>query len=293
MTALDLAFVARRFPRRPDNAHKGSMGSLCCVTGSYGYAGAAVLCARAALRSGVGLVYQALPENIYPIFTLSAPEAVCIPLPAGISGELFRDNAAAIAERINTCTAAVIGCGMQDTENTRLLLSQIIRTSQVPMVIDADGLNALSHDMGVLHAAQTPLILTPHPKEFSRLTGLTVREILNNRESAVQAFCARYPNTVLVLKGHRTLIASKGKILVNTAGNPGMAKGGSGDVLSGIIGSLLAQGAAPADAAAMGVHIHALAGDCAAESLSRTAMLPGDIIEALPNIYKQIEEQQG
>lgn len=289
MTTLDTTFVSKNLPHRPDDAHKGSMGSLCCVTGSYGYAGAAVLCAKAALRTGVGLLYQVLPDSIYPIFTVSAPEAVCLPMKAGVHGELSYENADAVVERINACTAAVIGCGMQNTDGTKSLIPTIIENARVPLLIDADGLNALSSDMSVLKRAQVPIILTPHPKEFSRISGRPIEQILADPEQAAADFCERYPNTVLVLKGHHTLIARKGELLRNTAGNAGMAKGGSGDVLSGIIGSLMAQGVVPYTAAAIGVHIHALAGDIAAQRLSKTAMLPSDIIDSLPEVFKKLE----
>ena len=282
MSELSLNYVRSHFPVRPDDAHKGSMGALCCVTGSFGYAGAAILCARAALRSGVGLLYQVLPERIYPIFTVSTPEAVCIPM------DPFSDLDAVIT-RINACTAAVIGCGLQNTADTAALTIKAIKNADVPLLLDADALNSISGNADVIDSAHVPLILTPHPKEFSRLTGESVSDILRDPKEAAARFCQQHRDVVLVLKGHRTVIAQNDRMMINTAGNPGMAKGGSGDVLSGIIGALLARGAEPFDAAAMGVHIHALAGDSAAEALSRTAMLPSDMIECLAEVYIKIE----
>ncbi len=278
--------IREHLPPRPDNAHKGTMGSLCAVTGSYGYAGAAMLCARAALRSGVGLLYQMLPQSIYPAFTAYAPEAVCLPL----DGVLSAAHADMILRRMNACNAAVIGCGIGNTDSTRPLIAQVVRECTSPLLLDADGLNALCADMDALCARTAGAVLTPHPKEFERMTGISVGTTDSKRADAAERFIDAYPNTVLVLKGDRTIVASCDGMLLNTAGNPGMAKGGSGDVLSGIIASLMAQGADAFDAAVMGVHIHALAGDIAAQHLSRTAMLPSDIIEHLPQVFLDSEE---
>ena len=291
MRELDLRYVKAHLPRRPDDAHKGTMGSLCSITGSYGFSGAAVLSAKAALRSGVGLLFQIIPEAIYPVYAASVYESVCVPVSGSALGTVSPADLDAIQNTVDRASAVLIGCGMGNTPATAAVLRAVISRSRVPVIIDADGINALSLHKDILDAAHPPLILTPHIKEFSRLTGLSVSEILSDQQGAAERFIKDHPDLVLVLKSHRTVIASKGETCLNTAGNSGMAKGGSGDVLAGIIASLTAQGANPADAAAMGVHIHALAGDLAAQRFSKTAMLPSDIIACLPDIYRRIETQ--
>lgn len=289
MRELDLRYVKAHLPHRPDNAHKGTMGSLCSITGSYGFSGAAVLSAKAALRSGVGLLFQIIPEAIYPVYAASVYESVCVPVSGSALGTVSPADLDAIQNTVDRASAVLIGCGMGNTPATAAVLRAVISRSRVPVIIDADGINALSLHKDILDAAHPPLILTPHIKEFSRLTGLSVSEILSDQQGAAERFVKDHPDLVLVLKSHRTVIATKAETCLNTAGNSGMAKGGSGDVLAGIIASLTAQGANPADAAAMGVHIHALAGDLAAERFSKTAMLPSDIIACLPDIYRRIE----
>ncbi len=291
MRELDLRYVKAHLPHRPDNAHKGTMGTLCSITGSYGFSGAAVLSAKAALRSGVGLLFQIIPEAIYPVYAASVYESVCVPVSGSALGTVSPADLDAIQNTVDRASAVLIGCGMGNTPATAAVLRAVISRSRVPVIIDADGINALSLHKDILDAAHPPLILTPHIKEFSRLTGLSVSEILSDQQGAAERFIKDHPDLVLVLKSHRTVIASKGETCLNTAGNSGMAKGGSGDVLAGIIASLTAQGANPADAAAMGVHIHALAGDLAAQRFSKTAMLPSDIIACLPDIYRRIETQ--
>ena len=289
MIELSLAYAAEHFPRRPDNAHKGTMGTLCSITGSCGFSGAAVLSAKAALKSGVGLLYQVIPEKIYPVFASSVYESVCVPVRGNTLGTVAPTDREAIRNTIDRASAVLIGCGMGNTSATAEVLRDVIRHSNVPAVIDADGINALALHKDILSERRSPLILTPHVKEFSRLTGLPVSEIVDHQEKVADDFSRKHPDIVLVLKSHRTVIAQNGELFLNTAGNSGMAKGGSGDVLAGIIASLAAQGSAPIEAAAMGVHIHALAGDLVAEALGKTAMLPSDIIDCLSGVYRRIE----
>lgn len=291
MTELSLQYVAEHFPRRPDNAHKGTMGTLCSITGSCGFSGAAVLSAKAALRTGVGLLYQIIPEKVYPVFASSVYESVCVPVRGNTLGTVAPTDTDAILNTIDRASAVLIGCGMGNTPATAQVLRSVVRHSSVPVVIDADGINALSLHKDILSESRSPLILTPHIKEFSRLSGLSVGEIVARQEQVAQQFSIEHPDTILVLKSHRTVIAQNGMLYRNTAGNSGMAKGGSGDVLAGVIASLAAQEASPLDSAAMGVHIHALAGDAAAQKLGKTAMLPSDIIDCLGDVYRRIEAE--
>ncbi len=289
MTNITFEYLTRNLPARPDNAHKGTMGTLCSITGSYGFSGAAVLSAKAALRSGVGLHYQVIPEPVYPVFASSVYESVCVPVRGNTLGTVAPTDTDAILNTLSRATAVLIGCGMGNTSATAEVLRTVVKNSEVPVIIDADGINALSQHMNILNEQNAPLILTPHIKEFSRLSGLDVPDIIEHQSEVAEEFSLAHPDTVLVLKSHRTVIAENGVLYRNTAGNSGMAKGGSGDVLAGIIASLAAQGAAPFDAAIMGVHIHALAGDLAAEKHGKTSMLPSDIIDCLGEVFKRIE----
>ena len=292
MTEFTLRFVAQRIPHRPDDAHKGTMGTLCSITGSYGFSGAAVLSAKAALRTGVGLLYQVIPEKVYPVFASSVYESVCVPVSGSTLGTVAPTDNNAIFNTIDRASAVLIGCGMGNTPATAEVLRAVVRCSKVPIIIDADGINALSLHKDILNERRSPLILTPHVKEFSRLSGLPVADIIDRQAEVAAEFSQANPDLVLVLKSHRTVIAQNGDLYLNTAGNSGMAKGGSGDVLAGIIASLAAQGASPLDAASMGVHIHALAGDTAAQKLGKTAMLPSDIIDCLSDVFRCIEAAQ-
>ena len=292
MKRIDFDYLERHLPERPADAHKGTMGTLCALTGSRGFSGAAILSAKAALRTGVGLLYQLLPDCIYPIFASGVYESVCVPLNGSADGTFCPADLPLIAEKLQRATAVLIGCGMGNNADTQEVLRAVAQTCGVPLIIDADGINALSRHIHILEERRVPTVLTPHVKEFSRLSGLSVDAILHDPAKAAADFAKAYPDVVLVLKGHRTYIAAGEELYENIAGNSGMAKGGSGDVLAGVIASLAAQGASPLEAAVMGVHIHALAGDIAAAELSRTAMLPGDIIAALPEIFMKLEDSR-
>lgn len=290
MIRVDFDYLEQHFPRRPADAHKGTMGTLLSLTGSFGFAGAAILSAKAALRSGVGLLYQVLPEGIYPLFGSAVHESVCVPVRGNDLGTLCQGDVSPILSVLEKATAVLIGCGMGNNESTADVLRAVLSEARCPLIIDADGINALARHIHYLDERHADVILTPHVKEFSRLSGLSVEEILANPSKAATDFSKQRKDVTLVLKGHRTYIAENGKIYENIAGNSGMAKGGSGDVLAGVIASLTAQGAQTYEAAVMGVHIHALAGDIAAAKLSRTAMLPSDIIDCLPEVYAKIED---
>ena len=289
MKRVDFDYFERHFPRRPADAHKGTMGTLVSLTGSFGFAGAAILSAKAALRSGVGLHYQVLPESIYPLFGAAVQESVCVPV-KGKEGRLCLSDTETIRPTLDRATAVLIGCGMGCTEDTAEAEKAVLTSSKCPVIIDADGINALARHIHSIEGCQGEIILTPHVKEFSRLSGLSAEEILSDPAKHAEEYSLRHRDVTLVLKGHRTYIAKNGDVYENIAGNSGMAKGGSGDVLAGIIASLTAQGILPYHAAVMGVHIHALAGDIAAAKLSQTAMLPSDIIDSLPEIYTKIED---
>lgn len=268
------------YKKRPKNAHKGTFGTALTFCGSYGMCGASVLSAKSALRSGVGILKAAVCDKNYSAFTSCVPEAVV---------SLFKtdsDGFADIPEErtvslLNSADAVLFGCGTGRSDKAVKALKAIIKNSEIPMVLDADGINILSQDINIIRERKAPLIISPHPKEMSRLTGLSVLEIENNRIKATADFAEKYKVTV-ILKGANTVVAcSDGEIFINTTGNSGMASGGSGDVLSGIIVSLLAQGYSEKDAAVTAVYIHGLAGDFAAKRLTKRSMIASDIIEEL------------
>lgn len=274
-----------RLPRRPRQSHKGDFGRVLILAGSEGYTGAPVLAARAALRTGAGLVFLGVPRDIYPIAAVKCDEAMPFPLP---------EDHGAILDRAAGCDAVLIGPGLGRKPETETLVLRLLEELEVPVVLDADGINALAGHIDVLDGRKAPTVLTPHEGEFARLTGcgLPVR----GRVEAAQRFAAAHRCT-MVLKGHGTVTAAPdGRVWVNPTGNPGMAKGGSGDVLAGMTAALWGQKLLRREEndlprlAAAAVYYHGLAGDLCARRLGEYAMLPGDMIEALPEVLKGQED---
>lgn len=282
-------YVAAHLPPRTADSHKGTYGTLLTVCGSYGMAGAALLCARGALRSGVGLLRAAVPQSVYPLLVEAIPEAVFAAVPEQ-EGCFSAAAIPVLTDALAAAEAVVVGCGMGRGEGQTAVVRHILAHSTVPVILDADGINAVTPHILSEEARSAPLILTPHPGEMARLTGRSVAEVQADRV-AVACRLAQAANAVVVLKGHRTVIASPdGTVMENPTGNPGMATGGSGDVLAGIIGSLAAQGLPPYAAAVCGVYLHGMAGDVAAAKHSQHGMLPTDIIEELGSLFLQFEE---
>ena len=274
--------ILHPLPRRPAAAHKGDFGKLFILAGSEGYTGAPVLAARGALRTGAGLVFLGVPREIYPIIAVKCDEAMPFPLP-----EQYEQ----ILAKAESCDAALIGPGLGQAPEQAELARRLLDDLDIPVVLDADGINALAGHIDILDRRRAPTVLTPHEGEFARLTGqeLPVRD----RIGAARKFAAAH-NCVLVLKGRGTVTASpNGHVRVNGTGGPGMAKGGSGDVLSGMIAALWGQkhlngpGSDRAELAALAVWYHGAAGDRCAERLGEYAMLPTDLIETLPEILKE------
>lgn len=268
------------FKKREKNSHKGSFGTALLINGAYGMAGAAMLSAKAAMRSGVGIVKSVIAKSIYPAFTSFLPEAVCIPTNETEIGQLnYKDID--IKELQKNTNAILFGCGIGVSDSTEKLLESIIKNANVPLVIDADGINLLSQSIELLKESKVPIILTPHPKEMARLYGKSVDEIEENRIEFARLFATKYGVT-LVLKGANTIVSTKqGEIFINTIGNNGMATAGSGDVLAGVIVSILAQGYSPEFSAISGVYCHSDAADKAVLKRSRHALIASDIIEEL------------
>lgn len=247
--------------------------------------GAAVLSTSAALRSGAGLVYLATPKDAVAPVSCHVIEAVLLPMEQNTQGTLSVSCTVRLKERLKTMSACLIGCGMGDNEDTEAIACTVLREAKCPVIVDADGINVLSRNIDVMKRAEAPLILTPHPGEMARLCGKTVAEVQEYRlETALEA--ARQLGAVVVLKGANTIVASPdGRAAINRTGNAGMARGGSGDLLAGMIASFAAQGVSPFEAAQCGVHLHGLAGDRVAKRLSMQGMLPSDMLKELPMLF--------
>ncbi len=281
---LEWQDICRCFSPRVAESHKGTYGNLLSVCGSYGMAGAAVLAAKAALRSGVGLVTAAVPESVYPIVAVQVPEAVFAPYSP--------NEPAALLSRLEKASALLFGCGVGQAPETEEQMATLLRHAGCPIVLDADGINLLARHIAISETIRAPLILTPHPLELARLTDRPVGQIQDDRIAAARQAAQRF-HGIVVLKGHHTVIADpSGEVWVNPTGNPGMAVGGSGDVLAGIIAALAAQGMAPQEAACCGVYLHGAAGDRAAARLSQHSLLPTDMIEELSGLFLQLEQQE-
>ena len=273
---------------RPDDSNKGTLGSLLCICGSYGMAGAAIMAGKAALRCGVGLLKIAVPKSIYPVCATNILESVYYPLEETSNGVISSKNTDFLLEMCEKSSAVVIGCGLSVCDDTKNLVQSVITNCEKPLVIDADALNCICNKPEILKNLKAPAIITPHPGEMARLLHSTPKAVNSNRENTAIDFAKKF-GVVTVLKGAGTIIASPdGEVYINHTGNSGMATGGSGDILSGIIGSLLAQGAAPINAAAAGVFLHGTIGDLAAEKLGKISMLPTDMIDMIPTAYLKL-----
>ena len=288
MELLERSTVAEWLPPRLATAHKGSFGHLLLLAGSEGKTGAALLAAHGALRSGVGLVTLCVPEPLNPIFETALFEAMTVPLPASTTAPINADHHV-IAEALGGKQAMVMGPGIGTGDNTALLVKRLYQKVDLPMVVDADALNALATDPVLLGKAAGPRILTPHPGEMARLLGVTSAAVQKDRLAAARALAVEH-RVFVVLKGAGTVLASpEGMLAVNPTGNPGMAAGGMGDVLAGLIGGLLCQRLSPWQAAGLGVYAHGLAGDVLVEEMGlQFGYMASELAAALPDAFRRI-----
>ena len=280
MEYITAQFVHSLLPARQEDGHKGTFGKVYVYGGCVGYTGAPVYAGEAAVRTGSGLVFVGVPENIYPIVAARCDAAMAHPIP---SGDM-------LLERMQTCDAALIGPGLGRAEKTDQQVLHLLQNLTIPVVLDADGINAISAHIHVLDERRGATVLTPHEGEFVRLDGGFVPG-KSDRIRSASSFAQRH-NCVVVLKGPGTIVASpSGRVLQNTTGNCGMAKGGSGDILAGMVLSLIGQGAGPLEAAACAVWLHGRAGDLARDDLTAYAMAPSDLLGYLPAAFKELEGQ--
>ena len=277
---LNREFVDQLLPVREKTAHKGNFGRILLLCGSRGYTGAAALAAMGALRSGAGLVYLGVPESIYAIEAVKLTEPIVFPLPDE-EGGYSADAVNQISELLPKMDAVLIGPGIGRGMGAGTVVEYVLRSFHGPVVLDADGMNCISAHKDILRGRTSPTVLTPHAGEFARLMPTMTGDRLIDAKTLSQETGA-----VVVLKGHKTVVTDGESTYLNTTGNPGMAVGGSGDVLAGIIVSLIGQGISPLEAAACGVWLHGAAGDKCAETMGQYGMLPTDMLEVLPRLMK-------
>ncbi|MDP3063887.1 MAG: NAD(P)H-hydrate dehydratase [Chloroflexota bacterium] len=274
-------WVAGRLPQRPLDAHKGSFGRLLVVAGSRNYVGAAVLAAGGAYRAGAGLVTIATPESIYPIVAGSALEATHLPLPESSPGQVAVVAADLVREHAPQYEALVVGCGMGQSAETRAFLERLLLADpplDKPVILDADALNNLAQIARWHERLRCRAVLTPHPGEMARLTGLSAGDIQSKRWETAQEWARRW-GQVVVLKGAFTVVASPAEgLAVSPFANPALASAGTGDVLAGAIGGLLTQGLSPFEAACCGVYLHAAAGERVRVQVGDSGLLASDLL---------------
>ncbi|MEG1887377.1 MAG: NAD(P)H-hydrate dehydratase [Oscillospiraceae bacterium] len=289
MTSIEKDYIAVNLPKRHKNSNKGSFGTASLICGSYGMAGAAVIAAKAAIRSGVGIAKLIIPDKIYNIVAANVLEAVCCPLSSTADGTLSYANASRVINEINLSSAAAIGCGLGKGYDVNAMVESIIKCAKVPLVIDADGINAIASRIDIIKQCNSPVILTPHPGEAARILNCTAEDIQNDRLGSAKKIAA-LSGAITVLKGANTLIATpSGEVSVCLFGNAGMATAGAGDMLTGVIAALLAQGLDSQKAAVCGVGIHALSGDFALKTVSDISMSPLDMIDSLSSLFLNLQ----
>jgi len=277
---LNHELVLSLLPDRNPWGHKGNFGKLLLLCGSRGYTGAAFFAAMGALRAGAGLVFLGVPESIYGIEAVKLNEPVIFPLPDA-GGRLSADAVPEILTRLPQMDAVLVGPGLGQSEGTLAVVRAVLEKAECPVVVDADGINVLSAHRDLLRGRKSPTILTPHDGEFARLGG-----VIGEDRMAAAAALAEELGCVVLLKGHETCITDGTDGYLNPTGNPGMAVGGSGDVLAGVITALLGAGLSPLEAAACGAWLHGAAGDRCAAELGQYGMLPTDMLSALPRLVK-------
>lgn len=277
---IDCDSFLELLPDRDPWGHKGTFGRILLLCGSRGYTGAAYFAAMGALRSGAGLAFLGVPESIYDIEAIKLDEPVVFPLPEE-NGKLSIFAVDEIEKRLPQMDAVLIGCGLGQSGGTLAVVKAVLERAQCPVVVDADGINVLREHKHILRGRAYPTILTPHDGEFLRFGGT-----IGEDRMASAAYFSREWNCIVLLKGHRTCITDGKTGYLNETGNPGMAVGGSGDILAGILVSFLGQGLAPLEAAACAAWVHGAAGDLCAEEIGQYGMLPTDMLTRIPRLMK-------
>ena len=287
MTELNWEHIDRLLAPRAAESNKNDYGRILCVCGSAGYTGAAYFAAQGAVRMGAGVVTLAVPEKAWPVLAVKLNEPVVRPMPCGGEGLFSHDAIAPLLALAERADALLIGCGLGRSDEVTELVLALLEGAKCQIVLDADGIFAVSQHKDILRRTAKPVILTPHAGEFARLSGIRAATDDDLVQFATEMRC------VLLYKGHRTRIAAPdGRLFRNHSGNPGMAKGGSGDVLAGMIVSLCGQGLSAADAACTGAWLHGCAGDRAANARSEYGMTPSDMLEELSRLLKRYNSRE-
>ena len=285
---LTTEYISKLIPRRSQYAHKGDSGKVLVIAGSTGLTGAAVLASHAAQRSGAGLVTLGIPETLNNIMEVRLTEEMTLPLADIGDGRLSYRCIEKLKNELNKFDVIAYGPGLGRGSDIYKITEWLLHNSSIPMIIDSDGINSLAGNIDLLSKAVCPVILTPHMGEMARLTGLSIENIQKDRINVLKEYCDKYKCTI-VLKDWRTVVCTnEGHIYINTTGNQGMASGGTGDVLTGIIASFAGRGMSPEDSATAGVYVHGVAGDLTALEKSMEGMIAGDIVENLPYALKNI-----
>lgn len=284
LNIISFDMVKNILPKRLPDSNKGTFGRLLCICGSKNMPGAAFYCIAAASRCGVGLIQSVIPEDIYSITASKISESLFYPICND-----FEKAWDTINSLLPRATAVLVGCGMGWNKFTQKIVYKLLKESSVPLVIDADGINVISENIDILKEAKSDVILTPHIKEMSRLLGESTDYVSKNKFEIAKNFSKKY-NLTLVLKDSKTVISDvNGHLYLNSTGNESMAKGGSGDVLAGIIGSLAAQGVSALNSAIISVFIHGRSGDICKEKLSSFSVIPTDIINNLSEVFLELD----
>jgi len=275
---------------RPPQTHKGDVGHVFIIAGSVGLTGAATLCSLGALRVGAGLVTLGIPESLNDILEVKLTEVMTKPLPETKDRSLSLQALPELVSVIEQVSAVAIGPGLSQQPQTKQLVRQLVPRVTKPCVVDADGLNALAEEPQVLKRLQLPMVLTPHPGEMARLIRQSSQDVQRDRERTAKEFATHF-SVVVALKGYQSVVANvDGEVYVNDTGNPGMASGGCGDVLTGMIAGLLGEGLSLFDAARLGVYLHGLAGDLAAAKQGQVGLIASDLLDTIPLAIRQYQQ---
>ena len=285
---ITIAELIKKFPMKPQDTHKGDFGHVLVIAGSTGYTGAAYLASQAVIRSGSGLVTLAIGKSLYGIMATKLTEVMVRPFFETRDCSLSLLAEKELVTFAEKCNSIAIGPGISQNKETQHLTRNLIAKLNKPMVVDADGINALPGHLDVLKNAKAPLILTPHPGEMARLIGQEVSYVQKDRKGLALSFASEY-NTVLVLKGYETIVAApNGESYKNETGNVGMASGGTGDILTGMIASFIGQALEPFTAASLAVYFHGLAGDLAAKEKGFLGLIATDLLNKIPEVLKTL-----
>lgn len=278
----------KKIPKRFADSNKSDYGKIFILAGSVGMTGAAYLCSQAAMRTGSGLVICGIPESLNQIMEIKLTEAMTLPLPETKFHSLSQNAKDKILDFSKKCDLIAIGPGLGQNKETQQLVKDLVLKIKKPIVLDADGINALNGNIEILKKRKQRTVITPHPGELSRLIKKDIEYIQSNRENIARNF-AKTTGVIVCLKGYKTVVASpSGEIYINKTGNSGMASGGAGDVLTGIIASFIGQGMDDFSATAVSVYLHGLAGDIAVDKKGKFSLIASDIIEYLPDAFKKV-----